>query len=168
MLLTGFDKFFKQLKLMTNMNFKGIFLTGILILIIFSLTPSFALAHPHSGLVMINGHTHAPQTETIPFNSIMGLEKTTLFFHASASNKLPWGFIEGNVVNHVEGYPVVIQIFKNGEAVHFAQTNVEEDGDYEYRFRVVNSDHDKTIKIFEGDYSVTIFKVVYLGQVNPI
>ena len=71
---------------------------------------------------------------------------------------------EGNVSNHVDGYPVIIQIFKNGEPVHFAQTGVENDGDYEYRFRVFSSNGDDATKIFDGDYSVRIFKVVYLNQ----
>jgi len=53
-------------------------------------------------------------------------------------------------------------------AVHFAQTNVEQDGDYEYKFKVLNSDKGETTKIFEGDYSVTILKVVYLNQENLI
>jgi hypothetical protein len=81
---------------------------------------------------------------------------------------LSWAFVEGNVVNHVEGYQVIIQIFKNNGAIHFAQTNVENDGDYEYKFRVLNSGNGFTTKIFDGDYSVKIFKVVYLNQVNLI
>ncbi len=150
------------------MNLKGIFLASIFLVMVFSLTVSFAFAHPHSGQILINGHTHEPQTEIIPLNSMMGLEKTTVFFHSPQSNTLPWAFVEGNVANHVEGYPVIIQIFKNNDPVHFAQTNVEDDGDYEYRFRVLSSDNGFTTKIFTGDYSVKIFKVVYLNQNNLI
>ena len=150
------------------MNLKGIFLASIFLVMVFSLTASFAFAHPHSGQILINGHTHEPQTEIIPLNSMMGLEKTTVFFHSPQSNTLPWAFVEGNVANHVEGYPVIIQIFKNNDPVHFAQTNVEDDGDYEYRFRVLSSDNGFTTKIFTGDYSVKIFKVVYLNQNNLI
>ena len=123
-----------------------------------------AFAHPHLGQIMINGHTHEPQTEITPLNGMIGLEKSTVFFHASETNSLPWGFVEGKIANHVEGYPVIIQIFKNNDAVHFAQTNVEKDGAYEYKFRVLNSDNESTTKIFEGDYLVKIFKVVYLNQ----
>jgi len=84
--------------------------------------------------------------------------------HAPADNTLPWGFVEGKIANHVLDYPVIIQIYdEDGEATHFAQTNVEDDGSYEYRFRVRNVDNDKVINIFEGDYIVKIFKVVYLG-----
>ncbi len=150
------------------MSLKGIFLASIFLVMIFSLTTSFAFAHPHPGQILINGHTHEVQTETIPLNGMMGLEKSTIFFHAPQTNTLPWGFVEGNVANYVEGYPVIIQIFKNNDAVHFAQTNIEKDGDYEYKFRVLNYDDESTTKIFEGDYLVKIFKVVYLNQNNLI
>ena len=147
-----------------------IVLFSSLLILTFLLTFSIdsAFAHPHSGQVLINGHTHEPQTEIIPLTGMMALEKSTIFFHSPEENSLPWAFVEGNIANHVEGYPVIIQIFKNNDAVHFAQTDVEEDGDYEYKFRVLNSDSDKTTKIFDGDYLVKIFKVVYLNQESLI
>ena len=89
------------------------------------------------------------------------LEKKTISMHIAADNKLPWGFVEGKVVNPVEGYPVIIQIYKDGKPVHFAQTDVKEDGSYEYKFRVRNVDGDQVINIFQGDYAVKIFKTVY-------
>lgn len=89
------------------------------------------------------------------------LEKKTIPMHIAADNKLPWGFVEGKVVNPVEGYPVIIQIYKDGKPVHFAQTDVKEDGSYEYKFRVRNVDGDQVINIFQGDYTVKIFKTVY-------
>ncbi|MEX0764855.1 MAG: hypothetical protein WEC35_02175 [Nitrosopumilaceae archaeon] len=89
------------------------------------------------------------------------LEKKTIPMHIVADNKLPWGFVEGKVVNPVEGYPVIIQIYKDGKPVHFAQTDVKEDGSYEYKFRVRNVDGDQVINIFQGDYTVKIFKTVY-------
>ncbi len=144
--------------------FSSIF--ALTILLSFSVDSAFA--HPHPGQIVINGHTHEPQTEITPLNGMIGLEKSTVFFHAPETNSLPWGFVEGKIANHVEGYPVIIQIFKNNDAVHFAQINVEKDGAYEYKFRVLNSDNESTTKIFEGDYSVKIFKVVYLNQVNLI
>lgn len=142
--------------------FSSIFTLAILL----SFSIDSAFAHPHVGEILINGHTHEPQTEIYPLNEMMGLERSTIFFHSSPSNTLPWGFVEGNVANHVKGYPVIIQIFKEGSPVHFAQASVAEDGDYEYKFRVLNTDNGKTTKIFEGDYSVRIFKVVYLNQDN--
>ena len=140
------------------------FLSGILI---FS-SLSFVFAHPHSGQILINIHTHQPHTEYIPLNGIMGIEKTSLLFHTPEGNSLPWGFVEGKIENHIAGYPVIIQIFKDDEAVHFAQTDVDENGSYEYKFRVLNVENENTTKIFDGDYHVNIFKVVYLDQNNLI
>ena len=122
----------------------------------------FAFAHPHVGQLMINGHTHTPQNEYIPINGNIGIEKTSLLFHAPENNELPWGFVEGKIANPVDGYPVIIQFFQNGEAKHFAQTDVSDDGTYEYQFRVLSIEDDKRIEIFDGDYTVVVFKVVYL------
>ncbi len=110
------------------------------------------------------------QTEITPINNSMAIEKTTLQMYISKNNKLPWGFVEGKISNPAIDYPVIIQIFDNDEiingnsvgAVHFAQTPVNEDGSYEYRFRVLDSDQGQTTKIFDGSYTVKIFKVVYL------
>ena len=150
------------------MNKIVLFSSIFILTIILSLSMDSAFAHPHSGHITIDGHTHETQTEIIPLNGLMGLEKSTIFFHTPEENSLPWGFVEGKIENHVEGYPVIIQIFKDNHAVHFAQTNVEKNGDYEYKFRVLNSDNGNTNKIFDGDYSVKIFKVVYLYQENLI
>ncbi|NQV39754.1 MAG: hypothetical protein HQ505_04345 [Nitrosopumilus sp.] len=150
------------------MNKLVLFSSLLILTFLLTFSVDSAFAHPHSGQILVNGHTHEPQTEIISLNGMIALEKSTIFFHSSEENSLPWAFVEGNIVNHVEGYPVIIQIFKNNDAVHFAQTNVEEDGDYEYKFRVLNSDGDNTTKIFDGDYLVKIFKVVYLNQESVI
>lgn len=104
------------------------------------------------------------RTTITPIDSSTGLEKTIVPFHAPKENKLPWGFVEGKIANPVDGYPVIIQIYKNGEAVHFAQTDVKKDGSYEYKFRVRDVTNDVVTKIFDGDYTVKIFKVVYLDK----
>jgi len=110
-----------------------------------------------------------PNTEIIPLNSEIGIEKTILSLSASQDNTLPWGFVEGKIANHVSNYPVIIQIYDDdGHATLFAQTDVEEDGSYEYRFRVRNVDDGQVINIFEGDYYVKIFKVVYLGSSSEL
>ena len=148
---------------------KIILFSGILSLIfVSSFSIDSAFAHPHSGQILINNHTHEPQTEIIPLSGNIALEKSTVFFHAPEGNLLPWAFVEGKIANPVEGYPVIIQIFKENDAVHFAQTNVEQDGGYEYKFRVLNSENGVTSKIFDGDYLVKIFKVVYINQENLI
>jgi len=125
---------------------------------------SSVFAHPHTGQVQIDSHNHQPQTKYFPIDGVIGIEKTTIMFHAPEDNSLPWGFVEGKIENPAAGYPVIIQMYKEDDAVHFAQTDVNEDGTYEYKFRVLNVDEDKTIKIFRGDYFVNIFKVVYLDQ----
>ena len=144
--------------------FSSIFVMAIVL----SFSVDSVFAHPHSGQIMVNDHSHETQTVIIPLNGMMGLEKSTLVFHASEDNTLPWGFVEGKIANHVQGYPVIIQIFQNNDAVHFAQTDVKEDGSYEYKFRVLHSENGNTEKIFDGDYSVNIFKVVYLNQENSV
>ena len=104
------------------------------------------------------------QTEIISIDGTIGIEKTTMSLFAPSDNTLPWGFVEGKILNHVSDYPVIIQIYDSeGDAVHFAQTNVEDDGSYEYRFRVLSINDNQVTKIFEGDYSVKIFKVIYLN-----
>ena len=90
------------------------------------------------------------------------LEKKTITMHIPIDNKLPWGSVWGKVVNPVEEYPVIIQIYKDGKPVHRAQTDVKEDGSYEYKFRVRSVDGDQVINIFQGDYTVKIFKTVYV------
>jgi len=113
-------------------------------------------------IVMATVNSAFAETSLTPINSSIGLEKTEVPFSAPKNNKLPWGFVEGKIANPVEGHPVIIQIFKNGEPVHFAQTDVKEDGSYEYKFRVRDVTGTKITKIFDGDYLVKIFKVVYL------
>ena len=139
---------------------------SLTLLLTFSIDTAFA--HPHSGQILINGHTHEPQTEITPLTGMIGLEKSTIFFYSSEDNPLPWAYIEGKITNHVEGYPVIIQIFKDNDAVHFAQTDVTSNGNYEYKFRVSNFENDISSKIFDGNYSVNIFKVVYMYQENLI
>ncbi|MFB5598413.1 MAG: hypothetical protein ACE5RJ_05310 [Nitrosopumilaceae archaeon] len=151
------------------MNKKQIFSFVFAAMIVFSLSSiSIAYAHPHHGQIGINEHSHESNTELIPLDSSIGLEKTILFFHAPTDNALPWGFVEGKIANHVAEYPVIIQIYRDGEAAHFAQTNVNDDGTYEYQFRVRDVENGNIIRAFEGDYTVTIFKVVYLHPLNSV
>ena len=145
-----------------------IFVISLFAFIVIFSTSSLALAHPHGGQIHVDNHTHEPQTEYIPINGVIGLEKTQLTFHAPENNSLPWAFVEGKIANPVAGYPVIIQIHKYGDAVHFAQTNVNENGNYEYKFRVLSIDGDKITKLFEGDYHVTIFKVVYASLEDSV
>ena len=77
-------------------------------------------------------------------------------------NVFPWGSVRGQASEYVERYPVIIQIFKGDDAVHFAQVDVKGDGSFEYKFRIRNVDLEtgKAINIFEGEYTVSIFRVI--------
>jgi len=88
------------------------------------------------------------------------LEKNIVYMHISGDSKLPFACVWGTVSNAAQGYPVIIQIYKEGKPVYFAQTNVKSDGSYEQYFRVKSIDGDKVTHIFEGDYTVDIYKAV--------
>lgn len=78
------------------------------------------------------------------------------------NNTLPWAFVEGTAKNTVDGHPIIIQIYKDEKPVRFAQVNINDDGTYQYKFRVRDVTDNKVTNIFEGDYTVKIFKTVNL------
>lgn len=73
--------------------------------------------------------------------------------------QLKWGFVKGDVENPVKWYPVIIQFFKEGKAVHFAQVNLSGGGSYEYKFQIRQDDSVRDI--FDGTYTVKVYAVVY-------
>ena len=107
-------------------------------------------------------------TTVLSTNDGIQLTKTVVSMSISPDNTLPWGFIEGTVDNHAEGYPVIVQIYQDGEPVHFAQTDVNEDGTYEYKFRARNVDGNNVINVYEGNYEVKIFKSIQITGKNLI
>ena len=107
--------------------------------------------------------TFADQTsEIIATNDDFQLVEIQVTLHVSSDNVLPWGAVYGTIKDHVVGYPVIIQIYKNGDPVHFTQTDVNDDGSYEYKFRIKSVDNDRVINVFEGDYDVKIFQTIKL------
>lgn len=98
-----------------------------------------------------------------PINEELSLEKIVTTMNIPKDNTLPWGAVKGAASDYVERYPVIIQFFKGDEPVHVAQVDVKGDGSYEYKFRVKNTDNDtgNVINIFEGQYTVKIFKVIH-------
>ena len=100
----------------------------------------------------------------------MAIQKSTLEMSIPENNSLPWAFVEGKIDNAVTDYPVIIQIYDNDSqvsgniagGVHFAQTSVADDGTYQYKFRVLDGNQAN----FAGDYTVKIFKVVYLDSLS--
>lgn len=127
-----------------------------------------AIATIAFALVLATVNSAFAESNITPLDASTGIEKTITSFSVSKNNKLPWGFVEGKIANPVEGHPVIIQIFKNGDPVHFAQTDVKEDGTYEYKFRVRDVTNGKVNKIFDGEYIVKIFKVVYLPSTTAL
>ena len=130
----------------------GIFAGLFVLVAIIGMSPSFADSN----------------TSVLSTTDGIQLTKTVVSMSISQDNTLPWGFIEGTVDNHAEGYPVIVQIYQDGEPVHFAQTDVDEDGTYEYKFRARNIDGDNVVNVYEGDYEVKIFKSVQITGQNLI
>ena len=107
-------------------------------------------------------------TIVLSTNDGVQLTKTVVPMSISSGNTMPWAFVEGSIENHADGYPVIVQIYQNDEPVHFAQTNVNEDGTYEYKFRARNLDGNNVVNVYEGDYEVKIFKSIQITGKNLI
>lgn len=97
-------------------------------------------------------------------DTILAIEETIIPMSIPSENKLPWGFVEGKISSPAEDHQVIIQIYKGQDPVRFAQVPVNDDGTYQYRFRVLDVTDGKTTRIFVGDYTVKIFKVVNLDS----
>lgn len=104
----------------------------------------------------------ANQVTITPINAEVSLEKTITTMSVPEDNKLPWGIVRGEASEVAERYPVIIQMFKGEDPVHFAQVDTKGDGSYEYKFRVrsLDTNSGEFVNIFEGDYTVKIFKVI--------
>lgn len=113
-------------------------------------------------------------SQFLPLNDSIALEITTISFSVPQGNTLPWGYVEGTVSKHVEDYSTIIHIFKDidndsqisdKENVNIIEeltdeVTVNKDGTYEYKFRIIDQ-ADDVANIFEGDYTVEIYKTVY-------
>jgi hypothetical protein len=110
-----------------------------------------------------NLDTATAEDSTItPINSEISIKKTTVPMNIPEDNTFPWGAVRGQASEYAERYPVIIQIFKGEDPVHFAQVDVKGDGSFEYKFRVRNVDNNtgEAVNIFQGDYTVSIFRVI--------
>jgi hypothetical protein len=118
------------------------------------------------GIMMIPNDISAETNQNIitvtPINENLSLQETITTMNIPQDNKLPWGAVKGAATDYVEGFPIIIQIYKGEDPVHFAQTDVNEDGSYEYKFRIksIDSNTGEFVNIFEGDYTVKIFRVI--------
>ena len=124
------------------------------------------------GIMMIPTNASAEDNQdsitVTPINEEISLKKTTTIMAVPENNELPWGTVRGAASDYVERYPVIIQFYKGEEPVHIAQVDVKGDGSYEYKFRVRNLDSNtgEFVNVFEGEYTVKIFRVV--PNTNPI
>lgn len=102
-----------------------------------------------------------------PINGEISVKKTVIPMSIPEDNVFPWGSVRGQASEFAERYPVIIQIYQGEDPVHFAQVDVKGDGSFEYKFRVRNIDANtgEAINIFQGDYTVNIFKVI--SNTNP-
>ena len=130
----------------------GIFASLFVLVAMIGMSPSFADSN----------------TTIISTNDGIQLTKTVVSMSVSPDNTMPWAFVEGVVEKHAEGYPVIVQIYQNDEPIHFAQTDVNDDGTYEYKFRARNLDGDNVVDIYKGDYEIKIFKSVQITGQNLI
>ena len=121
------------------------------------------------GIMMIPGSVSAEVNETstisttvTPLNEEVSLQRTVTTMNIPEDNVLPWGTVKGSASEYVERYPVIIQFYKGEDPVHFTQVDVKGDGSYEYKFRVRNLDTNsgQFVNVFEGQYTVKIFKVI--------
>jgi hypothetical protein len=115
-------------------------------------------------IVGLNPNTAIAETSTTitPINSEISLKKTVVPMDIPEDNTFPWGAVRGQASEHVERYPIIIQIYQGEDPVHFAQVDTKGDGSFEYKFRVRNMDANtgEAINIFEGQYTVNIFRVI--------
>ena len=116
------------------------------------------------GIMTIPGNVSAEsnQITVSPINAEVSLEKTTTTMSVPQDNTLPWGTIRGEASDVAERYPIIIQFYQGEDPVHFAQVDTKGDGSYEYKFRVRNLDSNtgEFVNVFQGDYTVQIYKVI--------
>ena len=125
-----------------------------------------AVAVPGTGSAEAHHGSSGAVTTVSAINEEISLQKTVVAMSIPEDNLLPWGAVSGTVSDHVRGHPAIIQIYKEGEPVRFAQVDVEEDGSYEYKFRIRNLDvaTGEFVNVFEGAYTVKIFNVIPNGD----
>ena len=123
----------------------------------------FILLFPSITLQTSQGTEWVQTSAAVPGQNVV-LEKSIVYMHIPSDSPLPFGAVWGTVKNAAPGYPVVIQIYKDNKPVYFAQTNVTSDGSYNQYFRITAVDGNKVIHIFEGDYTVDIFKSILVNS----
>ena len=133
----------------TKMNVLA--MTSIIALLAIMIVPNSVVAETNQNEISVS-----------PINEKISLETTITTLTVPENNTLPWGTVYGSASDVAERYPVIIQFYKGDEPVHIAQIDTKGDGSYEYKFRVRNLDTQtgQFTDIFQGEYTVKIFKVI--------
>jgi len=110
-------------------------------------------------------YSFAETQTTVPLDEEVSLQKTTTMMSVPLDNTFPWGTVRGTIDDPAQGYPVIIQFFNeesDDKPMHVAQVDVKGDDTYEYKFRMrdVDLQSGQVTTVFEGNYTVKIFKVV--------
>ena len=108
-----------------------------------------AYAHPHHEIMVTQ------------INDQIALETVTTTMTIPDDQNLKWATMKGMVSDPVDWYPVIIQMYKGGEPIHFAQVDLSGDNSYEYQFQIRNSENGSILDVFDGQYTVKISAVVY-------
>ncbi len=116
-------------------------------------------------LATSTSYSFAETQTTVQLDEEVSLQKITTMMSIPLDNTLPWGTVRGTIDDPAQGYPVIIQFFNqesDDEPMHVAQVDVKGDDTYEYKFRMrdVDLQSGQVTTIFEGDYTVKIFKVI--------
>jgi len=96
--------------------------------------------------------TIAENTTTItPINGEVSLKKTVIPMNIPKDNIFPLGTVRGKASEFAERHPVLIQIFRDEDPVHFAQVDLKGDGSFEYKLRIrdVDANTGEATNIFE-------------------
>jgi len=121
----------------------------------------FVLLYPSNASAIIQ--TPEETITVTPINEKISLQKTVTVMDVPKDTTLLWGTLRGDPSDYAERYPVIIQFFKGDEPAHIAQVKVKGDGSYEYKFKIRNVDQTtgQIVDIFEGQYTVKIFRVIH-------
>lgn len=124
-----------------------------------SIAFSFFLSLPSNAFAIIDQFEKITVT---PINDKISIQKTSAIMDIPKDKSLSWGFIKGKASDYVERYPVIIQFLKGEQPIHVAQVKLKGDGSFEYKFKIRNTDKNtgEIMDIFEGKYTVKIFKVI--------
>ena len=105
---------------------------------------------------------YGEKTTITPINDETSLKKSVIQITIPEDNISTYCAIRGQASEHIKGYPLIIRVYNNENPVHTAHVDLNDDGSFEYQFKVKKVDNNtgKITKIFQGDFIVDILKVI--------